>query len=297
MKKIIRKLYCLIILFFFNSVRALPFRFAVKLGGSLGTVAYHLIGKSRTITEENLRRSFPEKSEDEIRCIAKEVFVNQGKNAFEFFCYPRLSAARIKNLVGVENEEGYLTAVAEGKGVLMASAHCGSWELLGASLCARGFAINVIAKRVYLDTINQLLVDLRSSKALKVILRSDRDSARKMLKALRARETLALLIDQDTDVPGVFVDFFNRPAWTPAAVAVLALKTGAPVILALDTRLPDDTHRVDITGPLELIRTGDHEKDVLENTRAVTKLIEGHIRKYPGQWVWMHERWKTKQAS
>ena len=176
----------------------------------------------------------------------------------------------------------------------MASAHCASWELLGAALSARGFTINVIAKRVYIERLNQMLLDLRSSKGLKIIFRSDSDSAKKMLKALRSGETLALLIDQDTEVPGVFVDFFSRPAWTPSGLAVMALKTGAPVIVALDTRLPDDTHRVVVTGPLELVRTGDHDRDVLENTAVITKIIEGHIRKNPSQWVWMHERWKTQ---
>jgi Kdo2-lipid IVA lauroyltransferase/acyltransferase len=74
---------------------------------------------------------------------------------------------------------------------------------------------------------------------------------------------------------------------------VLALKTGAPVIVALDVRLPDNKHKVIIHGPLETIKTGNYDQDVLENTQIVTKLIEGHIRKYPEQWVWMHERWKT----
>ena len=105
-----------------------------------------------------------------------------------------------------------------------------------------------------------------------------------------------MLIDQDTQVPGVFVNFFSRQAWTPSGLASIALKTDAQVVLALDTRLPDDSHKAIITGPIELVRTGDHEKDVLENTGMITKLIEEHIRAYPGQWVWMHERWKTQKA-
>jgi KDO2-lipid IV(A) lauroyltransferase len=275
----------------------MPFKFAVDLGGLLGGFGYHLAGKARSITEENLRLSFPEKSDIEIRNIAKQVFVNQGRNAFEVFYYPKLSKEDINNLVSVENETGYTKACAEGKGVLMASAHCASWELLGAALSARGFVINSIAKRIYIEELNTLLLELRASKGLKIIFRSDSDSARKMIRALRAKETLALLIDQDTEVPGVFVDFFGRPAWTPAAVAVLALKTGAPVIVALDVRLPDGKHKVVINGPLETVRTGNYDADVLENTKIVTKIIEGHIRKYPDQWVWMHERWKTKQQT
>jgi KDO2-lipid IV(A) lauroyltransferase len=114
-----------------------------------------------------------------------------------------------------------------------------------------------------------------------------------MLKALKNREIIALLIDQDTAVPGVFVDFFSKEAWTPSGMAVLAHRTDASVVLALDVRMPDDTHRA-IIKPIEIKRTGDMDKDILETTRAVTKMIETHIRQYPEQWVWMHERWKTR---
>jgi len=295
-KKIIRKLYYLTTLLFFNAVRLLPLSFAVKLGGALGAFAYHLIGKSRTITEENLRKSFPEKSDDEIRKIAREVFVNQGKNAFELFCFPNITPEKLKNLISIENEEGFVKAVASDKGVLLASDHCGNWELMGAKLAQNEFGtvINVIARRIYIEGLNRLLVDLRNSKGYKVILRSGNDTAKKMLKALKSKEALAMLIDQDTEVPGVFVDFFDRPAWTPSGLAVIALRMGVPIIVTLDVRMPDDSHKVIITGPLEMIKTGDHDKDVIENTKAVTKVIENHIRKYPSQWVWMHERWKTQ---
>ena len=98
----------------------------------------------------------------------------------------------------------------------------------------------------------------------------------------------------DDCIPGVFADFFSRPAWTPSGLAAIALKTGAAVIVALDTRLPDDTHEVSITGPLELSVSGDKDRDVRENTQMITGLIEDHIRRNPSQWVWMHERWKTQ---
>jgi len=182
LKKIARKLYYLVIMFFFYSVRVMPFRFAVNLGGFLGGLGYHLAGKARSITEENLRLSFPDKKEEEIRDIAKKAFVNQGKNAFEVFYYPKLSKEDLAGLVSVENEEGYAKACAAEKGVLMASAHCASWELLGAALSAKGYTINVIAKRIYIEALNTMLLELRASKGLKIIFRSDSDSAKKCLK-------------------------------------------------------------------------------------------------------------------
>ena len=202
MKKIIRKFYYLLVLFFSKSVRLLSLRSAVKMGGLLGAVGYHLVGKARAITEDNLRKAFPEKSEDEIRNIAKEVFINQGKNAFEVFYYPRLTKDRLKNLISIENAEGYSKACSVGKGVLMASAHCANWEFMGSALSTLGFGVNVIAKRIYIESLNQMLLELRNMMGMKVIFRSDKDSARKMLKALKAAKLLQCSLTRTLKFPG-----------------------------------------------------------------------------------------------
>jgi KDO2-lipid IV(A) lauroyltransferase len=294
LKKIIRYGYYLAAVAAAAAIRLLPYGIAVRLGGFLGRVAYALVADARRIAEENLRLSFPEKPSEEIAAIARRVFVNQGKNAFELFSFPKLGRDDILRLAPIENAEAMSKALAEGKGVLIASAHCGNWEIMAASLAQNGFPINTIARRIYIEGLNRMLVGYRDSKGVRVILRSDRDSARKMLRSLRQNETIGMLIDQDTDVPGVFVDFFGRQAWTPSGLAALALRTGAPVVLALDVRRPDGTHRVVIQGPLQLSRSGDKEKDVQENTQMITTQIERHIRNYPDQWVWIHKRWKTR---
>jgi KDO2-lipid IV(A) lauroyltransferase len=293
-KKIVRQFYYWITLLFLKLVQILPCSFSVRLGGVLGGIAYRCVSKARRITESNLGSSFPAMSEQERRRVARQVFVNQGKNAFELFSFPKLSGEDIGRLAPIENIEGMRRALERGKGVLIGSAHCGNWELMGASLAAAGFPINVIARRIYIDGLNDLLVGLREQKGYHVILRSARDSARQMLRSLRHNEAIGMLIDQDTAVPGVFVDFFGRPAWTPSGLATLALRTGASVVLALDVRLPGDRHKVVIKGPYNLPSTGDEGKDVAAITQLITKDTETHIRTYPDQWVWMHERWKTR---
>ena len=293
MKRIIRYFYYLAALFFFKVIQLLPYRSAVALGGWLGSVAYTALSDARNITERNLARAFPEKSDEEIRRIARRVFINQGKNAFELFSFPKLSKEKILELVKIDNVADLRGPIEAGKGIIMPSAHCGNWEILGASFASLGLPVNVVARRIYIDQLNKMLVGFRESKGEKVILRSGRDAARMMLKALKNREIIALLIDQDTSVPGVFVDFFSRPAWTPSGMAVLAHRTDASVVLALGVRMPDDTHRA-VVKPVEIKRTGDMEKDILETTRQITGMIEDHIRRYPDQWVWMHDRWKTR---
>lgn len=279
---------------FSKAVLILPYKLAVKFGGLLGFAAYYLIKDAREITFNNLRLCFSEKNDDEIRKISKEVFVNQGKNLFELFSFPKITKEKLLEMVKIRNKEGMTKALSFGKGVLIASAHCGNWEIMGSCLSQSGFPINVIAKRIYIEGLNNMLVNFRESKGEKVILRSDKSSAKEMLRSLRNNEAIGMLIDQDTEVAGCFVDFFSRPAWTPSGLATLALRTGASVVIALDVRLDNDRHECVITGPLELTKTDDNDKDVLNNTQYITKLIENHIRKYPSQWVWMHKRWKTR---
>jgi KDO2-lipid IV(A) lauroyltransferase len=294
-KKTIRRIYYLLALFFAKMVLLLPYRAAVSLGGMLGSLAYLVIADARRIMHENLKKAFPEKSPEEIASIARQVLVNQGKNAFELFSFPKLKKADIEHLVIIENKEGFAKAFEGKKGVLILGAHCGNWEILAAALALEGFPINVIAKRIYIEGLNRMLVGFRTQKGVNVILRSEKDSARQMLRSLRNNESIGMLIDQDTSVPGVFVDFFSSPAWTPSGLATLAVRTGCSVVSAFAVREKNDHHRVVISGPFDIIRTGNNEQDVLENTRFFTLKIEEHVRRYPEQWVWMHQRWKTKQ--
>ena len=295
MKQILRHCYYLFALCFSKAVLLLPFRTAVRCGGVLGFLGYYAIGSTRKLTQKHLRRAFPEKTEGEINSLARTVFINQGKNAFELFSFPKLDKDALFSVVSVQNKEVFEQALAKGKGVLIASAHCGNWEIMGAALSQSGFPINVIARRIYIEGLNAMLVGFRTSKGVRVILRSGQESARGILRSIRHNESIGILIDQDTSVPGVFVDFFGHPAWTPSGLTTLALKTGAVVVLALDIRRPDDTHTVCISGPIEMTKSDDHEKDIIENTQRITKHIEDHVRAHPEQWVWMHERWKTQR--
>lgn len=105
-----------------------------------------------------------------------------------------------------------------------------------------------------------------------------------------------MLIDQDTRVDGVFVNFFNKKAHTPAGAAQLALRSHAATMMCFVTRLPGGRHRITIEKPMKLFRSGDKEKDVEVNTAMFTARIEEVVKQYPEQWVWMHRRWRTKQV-
>ena len=121
------------------------------------------------------------------------------------------------------------------------------------------------------------------------------ESPRKILKVLKENRIVGIVADQDVEsVEGVFVDFFGHPAYTPAGPAALARASGASLIPVLIMR-ENGKHSLVVEKPIELADTGDKEKDLVENTRRWSSVIESYIRKYPEQWVWLHRRWKTKR--
>jgi KDO2-lipid IV(A) lauroyltransferase len=115
-----------------------------------------------------------------------------------------------------------------------------------------------------------------------------------LIRIFKENRILGILIDQDTDVESAFVDFMGKPAWTPTAAASMAIKFGAPVIFGTIQRGGDNRHTITIEGPLELVRTGNDEKDIIANTAMFTKKIEDCIARNPEQWVWMHRRWRRQ---
>ena len=298
MKKYIRKCYFYAAWLFSKLVLILPYKFTVGfLSNFLGGLAYYVVGDARNKARKHLTMCFPEKSQEEITKIIKTIFKYEAKNFFELLNFPKMSSEFFDSIAIMEQEQKDLfnKLLERKKGILALSGHIGNWEMLAAGV-AKHYPLNVIARKIYIEELNNMLVHYRNIKQVKVILRSELSSARKMLKALRNNEIIAMLIDQDTSVQSVFVDFFGRPASTPLGLASIALKVGSPVVLAVDKRLPNGKHKFVISD--EIVppeSTGDFDTDVKNFTAKLTKKLEDFIRENPEQWVWFHERWKTKQ--
>jgi KDO2-lipid IV(A) lauroyltransferase len=123
------------------------------------------------------------------------------------------------------------------------------------------------------------------------------DAGRRLLSALGRNRVIGLLIDQDIrDIPGVFVPFFGKDAWTPSGASSLALHRQCPVVPAFAHRRPDGRHAVEISPPIPLPLEGSKEDRIVELTAAATAAIERQIRAHPAQWVWMHRRWRTRPS-
>lgn len=254
---------------------------------------YHFVPRQRLIALHNLRRAFPEKSEEEIVKIAQGVYRNMGIVAAEFFDIPRLTHENIGGLIETDGLEHIERALAKGKGILLFGSHFGNWEMEAVAAALLIKPLVVIYRPLDNALLERLVFRVRSSGGN--IPLPKEHAMRTMLRTLQKNGILGILIDQNVDwYEGVFVDYFGRPACTTDGLALLALHTEAPVLPAYMVRLPDGRYRLVVGEEIEIIRTGDRNADVPANTQRFTKVIEKAVRRYPDQWLWVHQRWKTQ---
>lgn len=263
--------------------------------GALGRLAYRLATETRTLTIRHLTMAYgKEKKQEEIRKLTKEMFEAMGKNAGDI-----LRSRTVKSLADLEKFlvttglEHFEAAHQRGKGVIFLTCHLGAFDLQVTNMALRGLNPNIIGTPLKNKDLNDLLFDYRNQFGAIAIERGKETF--RMIKVLKSGGSVALLIDQDTKVKSVFVDFFGMPAATPVGAAIMAMKTGAAVIPTSIHLRADGMQHMQIFPELRMVNTGNEEQDVITNTAAMTRFIEEQIRQHPEQWVWMHERWKTKQ--
>ena len=277
-------------------INLLPEGFTLWLGKQLGRLVYCLDRGHRRVAIQNLRVAFDqEKSEGEMRSIAKRTFENLGMMTVEFFRIPRMDVKTFKERVKIEGLDEALKLLEKRKGLLLLLSHFGNWELMGIISKVIGNSIVVIAKPVKKNQwVDRFVTKIRNAAGLEVI--SSIKASRKVIKALSENRVVGILIDQRAKrSEGVWADFFGRKAPTTPSLAVLALKTGAPVLPVFMIRNGFQQHRLLIKEPLELIRTGDIKKDVEANTQLFNQTLESMVRQYPDQWFWVHRRWEREK--
>ena len=185
-------------------------------------------------------------------------------------------------------------AFSSGRGVIFLTAHLGPFECLAHELAIRGYNPYIIGTPLKDRMLNEL-VNANRAKFGGVVIERGKETYR-VMKNLMAGGTMAILIDQDTSVKSVFVDFFGTPCSTPAGAVMIAMKTGAAVIPVFSHLNTKGQHEVDYYKEVKLQTTGNESNDIQTNTQTLTTIIEKQIRKYPDQWVWMHRRWKTQRT-
>jgi len=282
---------------FFGIGSRLPLPLTRPLGAFIGRSALRLDRKDRKLIFHHIGIAFPELAPDARRALARRSAQHFGLMLAELAWMWRAPAHQIEALCTIGGIEHFENALAGGRGVMFTTGHTGNWEMLGSRLPIGGVPLTTAVRQLDNRHLNDIITRLRSMHGTEVIPRGQ-SAGRQIRRALAADRVIALLIDQDIrDIPGVFVPFFGRLAWTPAGAAVLALRTGCPIVPGFIHRRPDLSHHIQLHPPLEVPSEGTEEERILAVTAAATKLIEKQVRAHPEQWVWMHRRWRTRPAA
>ncbi|MGQ9607846.1 MAG: lysophospholipid acyltransferase family protein [bacterium] len=293
LKQIKHFTYYLLALVISRCVLILPRKITLNVGVLLGDLFFLLFRRERNKAFNNLFYAFgTEKSADQIYKICRGCFRNLGKGLLEFLQFPKLKPDNFRNFINIEGKQNIDEVLRRGKGGIVLTAHFGNWELVGASFPLLGYRSNTIVRPAKLQKLDEFVNRYRKKTGLNCIGRGT--SVKSAIQCLKRNELLGILADVDTKVDGVFVDFFGHPAYTPRGPVSIALKTNAGLLPTFIVRQKDDSHKLIIEQELKLVITGNTEEDIKVNTQAFTKIIESYIRKYPDQWIWFHDRWKTK---
>jgi KDO2-lipid IV(A) lauroyltransferase len=266
-----------------------PERWALGFGEGLGHLA-HALGLRRRVVLENLAQVFPEQTPEQRQALARAHYGHLGRAAMEFFRAGSWTDADWDARIDPFEWSVWQRAHAEGNGSIVAVAHLGNFELLAAYGAHRREPLTVVTRQLR-GTFNRAWLALRGELGVREL--RGRNVIAQMLGVLRERGVLAVVIDQNM-LPkrALFVPLFGRQAATTPAPAVLAERTGAPVVLAALARLPDGRFRVRVLGPFRSHGAGAEAQQAL--MAELNAALEGLIRAYPEQWFWVHRRWKTR---
>ena len=273
----------------------LPRRLVLAWGTALGWTFYALDARRRRLALANLTVAFPVRSPRERRAIARATYMTVGRHLLDLIKLGSMPRDRLMSLVEFEGADTVEQAYARGRGVIFYSGHFGFWELQAMAHAYRFEPMALVFRTLDNPRLDALLERVRTRCGTRVIYR--RGAIRRVLRELAAKRGVGMLIDQHIhDSSAVYVDFFNRPAATTSALALLALRTGAAVVPIFSLPLPGDRYRMVYEPAVEPPRTEGPEA-VREFTERCTNVLERYVRRYPQLWLWMHRRWRDTKST
>ncbi|MBI4494801.1 MAG: hypothetical protein HY690_18650 [Chloroflexi bacterium] len=281
--------FCLVAFVF----RAIPPGLAYPVCDLIGDLASVVARGARRAVEANLRHVLGARQPPDRRLV-RQVFRNGARNYYDTFRIPALSGPALERLVQAEGWEHLEAARAGGRGAILVGAHLSSVSLAGQIVARRGYPLVAVVEPIQPRWLFELLARLRAGHGARLLPLGLKAMA-ELVAALRRNEVVGLIADRDIGRTGLLVPFFDAPASMPSGPAALALRTGAPILVAVALRKPDGTFWGVIEPPLALARTGDLRRDIERATCQIARRFEYYIRHDPAQWtvfqpVWPEER-------
>ena len=274
----------------------MPRAMARLLAGMIAFSVCWGFGRLRGVGVRNLKMALPEVSDKERARILRRVYIHLGWQLVEFCRMTRYTTENTRDWIRTEGLAHYQAAQARGKGVLVVTGHLGAWELSSFYHSLMGHPMGMVIRRLDNRRLDEYVNGIRCLHGNQVLHKDD--FGRGLLTAMHAGRTVGILMDTNMTPPqGAFVKFFGMDACTATGLAHVARKTGAAVLPGFMVWEPAERKYVLHFGEeIEIPHTGDAQADILAGTQLCTAAIEGWIRRYPDQWLWIHRRWKTRPA-
>ena len=270
----------------------------IKTANLFGRVA-RLIGpvmREQKIGRANLTTAFPEKSPAEIETILAGVWDNLGRVGAEFAhldhiwehdpAHPEDSRIEIEP----RTHELFAQLRLDGKPALIFASHLGNWELPAVAAVAHGLDAAILFRRPNSQSANRIIEELRAVK-MGTLIPAGRDAPLRLAEALQNGQHVAMLVDQYL-TNGVEVTFFGRKTRANPMLARLLRQVDCPIHGTRIIRLPNNRFRAELSEEVKPVRDAQGQIDIQGTMQAVTSVIEGWIREYPDQWLWLHRRWR-----
>ena len=273
------------------AVRVMPRRWLLGCASVLGWMVCRLDRRRRETAVANVKAAFPVRSDAECRGIVRGAFGNLGRHVLDLLRFDTMSVEQMMDLVEFEGTERVEQVLSSGRGAMFYTGHFGFWELQIMVHAVRFAPILMVARTLDNPLLEAMIERVRTRVGTRVIPRQG--AIRGLLRGLQQHESVGMMIDQHMhDRSAVIVDFFNRPAATTSAIAVLALRTGVPVIPVFALPLPDGRYRLVYEAPVDLPSADDPDAARVLTQRC-TDVLEMYVRRYPELWLWMHRRWRV----
>jgi len=273
-----------------------PRRFVYAFFKAVALLFFYVDKKRRKLTIQNLSHAYPQKSEEEIEQLAKEVYVELSKTVAEILL---MFVDRFDIDDAIVNKDEAIAAIKtlkenSHKGIIAMTAHFSNWELLAHFLAKHGLPMLAIGREGNNKLIDQrITVPFRSKYGNRAV--SKKKAMLAMVKELKKAGNVGLLIDQKSgELHSVKVDFFGEPAETTLSVATLKQRFDPLVVPIFIVRQPDGRYRMVIEAPIDYKaeEIEDPQQQVFAMTQKYSDAIESVVRVYPSQWFWMHNRWR-----
>ena len=270
-----------------------PQAFRDFLGNCVGFLWFDLLRIRRRIAIENVTLAYPEMPEKERIQIARMSVYHLGRTLLDFTLFPFFTKDAIPKHFDFEGLDNFQAALDGGKGVMLLTAHIGNGDFAISALSQMGYPMNLISKEFKARWLNDLWFGMRRKLGTRFI--SAEKSSFEILKALKRNEAVLFVLDQYMGPPvGVRTKFFGKETGTAAGLALIAGRTGSPVLPCYTYRRADRKQVLvfEPAVPYQVLDDSLRSQNIAVMTQVYTDKIEAIVRKHPEQWMWIHRRWK-----